>query len=92
MSLSTDDNAKSGRAVAGMIVAVPAHTKSPTIIGMNIAHRLSVIALRKYDERPGDRAPAVTMLLRNALRLAVAHLGAQRAASIVCETLQEPKS
>lgn len=51
--------------------------------------RMVSIALRKYTVEPNNREPAVKMLLRNAVRLCVAHLGREQAASLVFETLQE---
>jgi hypothetical protein len=51
--------------------------------------RLISIAIRKYASLPEERGPAVRMLLRNAIRLCIAHLGAQETAAIALETLAE---
>lgn len=56
---------------------------------MSILPRMISIAVRKYTAHPNDREPAVRMLLRNAVRLGVSHLGRAQAASIALETLQE---
>lgn len=56
---------------------------------MSILPRLIAIAFKKYIAQPDDREPAVQMLLRNAIRLAVAHLGRERATVLAMETLQE---
>lgn len=45
--------------------------------------------MKKYAARPDDREPAVRMLLRNVVRLAVAHLGYEQTAAITFATLQE---
>lgn len=56
---------------------------------MTILPRMISIAVRKYAANPADREPAVRMLTRNALRLAMEHLGPEQAASLALETLQE---
>jgi hypothetical protein len=57
---------------------------------MDILPRLISIAIRKYTARPSDREPAVRMLLRNSVRLAVSHLGHREAASLALAALREP--
>jgi len=56
---------------------------------MTILPRLVAIALKKYATHPDEPQPAVRMLLRNVMRLAVLHLGAEQAKSLALETLQE---
>lgn len=56
---------------------------------MSILPRMISIAIRKYSAQPNDREPAVRMLLRNAVRLAIAHLGREQAASIALAALRE---
>lgn len=57
---------------------------------MSILPRMIAISIRKYTSQPNNREPAVRMLLRNAIRLAVSHLGREQAASLALEALQEP--
>lgn len=54
-----------------------------------ICVRMASIALRKYTALPQERGAAVRMLLRNAVRMCVAHLGGQEAAKIALEALTE---
>lgn len=56
---------------------------------MTILPRMIAIGLRKYTSQPNDREPAVRLLLRNSIRLAVAHLGDREAASIALDALRE---
>lgn len=51
--------------------------------------RMIEIGLSKYFTEPEHPHPAVRMMVRNALRLAVAHLGAKDTASLIVETLSE---
>lgn len=56
---------------------------------VSILPRMMKMALRKLSEDPGNDRPAIRMLLRNAIRLGVSHLGKAEAAAITLETLQE---
>ena len=64
--------------------------KSPHNSIMTILPRLISISVRKYASNPENREPAVKMMLRNVIRLAVVHLGREQAASLALEALQEP--
>ncbi|WP_133254290.1 hypothetical protein [Phenylobacterium deserti] len=50
--------------------------------------RFISIALRKYSAQPESRDAACRMLLMNAVRLCVAHLGRKKAAELVLEALK----
>lgn len=76
--------AKNGR------MAFAEKSNAVNIVFMDILPRLISIAIRKYTSRPDDRLPAVRMLLRNAVRLAVSHLGEKEARLVALEALQEP--
>lgn len=54
-----------------------------------ILPRMIRMALRKLSEDPGNAAPAVRMLLRNVIRLAVSHLGEAEAGAVALETFRE---
>lgn len=58
---------------------------------MSITPRLIAIALKKYFGVPDDRDPAVRMLLRNVIRLAIEHLGRAEAQSIAIDTFTEAR-
>lgn len=73
-----------------MDAAVIRAGKSSDSAGMTILPRLIAIAIKKYTSRPNEREPAVRMLLRNAIRLSVAHLGREQTQALALETLQEP--
>jgi hypothetical protein len=79
-----------GQAVSGPDVALIKPRKSRDTSGMQILPRLIAIAIRKYADQPSDRAAAVRMLLLNAMRLAISHLGREQAASITRDALREP--
>jgi hypothetical protein len=51
--------------------------------------RLLSIALRKYTAEPETRGAAVRMLLTNAVRLCMAHLGQTETAKIALQALSE---
>lgn len=51
--------------------------------------RFIEIGLSKYDVEHDNPRPAVQMIVRNALRLAVAHLGPKDTAALIVETLSE---
>jgi hypothetical protein len=59
---------------------------------VNILPRLISISVKKYETRPDERDPAVTMLLRNALLLAVAHFGVEKTQALLRQTLQGPQA
>lgn len=63
--------------------------KSRDTQDMTILPRLVAIAMKKYCALPGERDAAVRMLLRNAVRLAVLHLGKDIAEDLARETFLE---
>jgi hypothetical protein len=59
---------------------------------MSILPRLISIAVRKYSANPNDREPAVCMLVINAVRLGIVHLGREKAARLALQALREPQT
>lgn len=89
MSLSTPPVNECGQAPKTSDVTLIRPRKSRDTVCMTILLRMISIAVRKYASNPNDRAPAVRMLLRNAVRLAVSHLGKEQSEAIAFEALQE---
>lgn len=56
-----------------------------------ICHRLLSIALRKYTAEPETRPPAVRMILLNAIRLCIAHLGRDETSKLALQALNEQR-
>lgn len=90
MKLPQDFAGRCGQLAEGSRFEVKGQREPPHNIRM-IFPRLISIAIRKYASLPEERGPAVRMLLRNAIRLCIAHLGAQETATIALETLKEDK-
>lgn len=90
MSFSTTWGESCGQVASQADVTVWRRGKQGDTFFMSILPRLISIAVRKYAAQPNDRAPAVRMLLHNAVRLAVSHLGREQARTIALEALQEP--
>lgn len=91
MSFSTEQ-AKSGERPASRLgVVLKLVRKSRHSRDMDTLFRLTNIARNKYVQNPNDREPAVRMMLRNTLRLAILHLGRGVVEDIARQTLQEPQ-
>lgn len=56
-----------------------------------ILHQLLSIAARKYAEEPQSRSAAVRMILLNAVRLGVQHLGPGETRDIIEQATSGPK-